>query len=92
MIIHQFTINNKNGIHARPSSLIAELASKFNSDISISYQGKQADAKSVMNLILLSAGPQSIIEMTIHGTDEQEALSAFIELIDERVFDEKLQN
>ncbi len=46
MISREFTINNKLGLHARPSAQITQVASKFASDIHIARNGRRVNAKS----------------------------------------------
>lgn len=89
MISHDIKILNRYGIHARPSSMISELANSFKSKIVFQKDGRSADAKSVMDLILLCIEPGSTITLVIEGQDEQLALDAFIQLIEVRKFDEE---
>ena len=46
-------IKNEKGIHARPSSEIAKKALEFRSDVTVMCDGKKADAKDVLQLIML---------------------------------------
>lgn len=88
MISQEINILNRYGIHARPSSMIADLAENFQSTIIFEKDGKKADARNIMNLILLSIGPNSKITVHINGPDETSALKALIDLIEVRCFDE----
>ena len=62
MLKKLININNKYGIHARPSSRISEMVSEHQSQVIIKYNDKEADASSVMSLILLCIEPQTQIE------------------------------
>lgn len=88
MIIREVQIKNKFGIHARPSSLITELANTFKSSITFEKDGRTADARNIMSLILLCVGPHSSVLLHVDGEDENEAMEAFVNLIEERLFDE----
>ncbi|NPU99821.1 MAG: HPr family phosphocarrier protein [Brevinematales bacterium] len=83
------TISNEYGLHARPASLLANTASQFTSEIRIIKEGKEVNAKSIMNLLLLAAGKDTVIIVSADGSDESDALEAIRFLIEERKFDEK---
>ena len=82
MLKRKIKINNKYGIHARPSSMISELASQYKSSISIEYREKTADASSIMNLILLCVEPKTEVELVIEGEDEEKAMEAMVYLLE----------
>ncbi len=84
----EITIQNEYGLHARPASLLANMASQFECDITIIKDGKQVNAKSIMNLLLLAAGKDTRIKISANGSDEDEAVKALNELIVIRKFDE----
>lgn len=73
-------ITNETGLHARPAAILAKTAAKFSADINIKTQGKDINAKSIMNI--LSAGLKKDDEITIvaNGTDEKEAVEAIVNL------------
>jgi len=75
-------VKNEYGIHARPASLLVELAGKFESDITITMGDRVVTAKSVMNVLLLAAGKGSKLVITADGPDEAQALRALQQLIE----------
>lgn len=77
-------IQNANGLHARPAAMLVKTAQKFTADVQIEKDGNLVNAKSIMALMMLAAGPQS--ELTIHadGADEQQAVDAVCELINNK--------
>lgn len=82
-------IENSLGIHARPASMIVQLASKFNSEIIIKKEDDEVDAKSLMSVLMLSAGHGTELLFFVEGDDAHDAHSAFVDLIVTRKFDEK---
>ncbi|RTK95997.1 MAG: HPr family phosphocarrier protein, partial [Neisseriaceae bacterium] len=48
-------IVNKLGLHARASSKLVQLANSFKSEIFINKNGRKANAKSIMSLMMLAA-------------------------------------
>ncbi len=87
MIETQVTIINKLGLHARAAAKFVSCASAFSSNIQAGKNGDLVDAKSIMSVMMLAAGKGTILNLQIDGSDEEDALAALQELIDNR-FDE----
>lgn len=81
MLNEKIEIINKLGLHARAAAKLVQIASEFNSDITIRYNGKEADGKSIMGIMMLAASRGNTIELLSSGIDEEEALSAVKEII-----------
>ncbi|MDR3077572.1 MAG: HPr family phosphocarrier protein [Planctomycetota bacterium] len=70
------TVRHKYGIHARPAAQIMALGSTFASDIRIIKTGEPpANAKSVLDIMMLAAAPGVKLEITAAGPDAQAAVS-----------------
>lgn len=80
----RLTIINKLGLHARAAVKLVNTASRYASEIMIRFNNREIDAKSVMNVMVLGAGQGSNIELVINGEDEEQALKALVELINDR--------
>ena len=80
MVERQIKVTNARGIHARPASLIAQTSTKFKSDITLTKDGTSADAKSIMNVMILAATQNSEVIIRASGEDENEAVDAIVEL------------
>lgn len=81
-------IKNKAGLHARPSSLFVQLASTYDSDIKVRYEGEEINGKSIMGLMLLAAEQGRELELEADGPDEDDMLEALRILIEEDKFGE----
>ena len=81
-------ICNTRGLHARASAKFVKLASSFDSEIQVTRDGTTVDARSIMGLLMLGAGPGSTIEISAEGTDAEAAVTALAELVGCR-FDEE---
>ncbi len=77
----QATIVNKRGLHARASSKLASLAGTFSSNIHVIHGERTANAKSIMELMMLAASVGSDVTIDVQGSDEKDALSAICTLI-----------
>lgn len=75
----QFNIIAETGIHARPATLLVQTASKFNSDITLEYQEKSVNLKSIMGVMSLGVGQSAAVTITADGDDEKEAIDAISE-------------
>jgi phosphocarrier protein len=80
MIKKQITVVNSLGIHARPAGMIANTASLFQCDVKVVKGGLEVNAKSIMGIMTLAAGKNSVITVIASGSDEKEAVAAIEEL------------
>lgn len=80
-------IINKRGLHARASAKFVKLASTFDAEVSVSKDGSTVDARSIMGLMMLAAGPGVSIEIAAEGAEADAALDALAQLVANR-FDE----
>jgi phosphocarrier protein HPr len=87
-ITRNVTISNKYGLHARPAMQFVELATKYVSRISIGRGDKLADAKSIMEVLMLAAENGTEITIRADGDDAEEAIDALLKLV-ARKFDEE---
>jgi phosphocarrier protein len=76
------TVKNSRGIHARPSSEIAKTALKYQSDITIKYEDRTANAKDVLQLIMLELFEGSNVIIEAEGEDEEDALEEIKKLVE----------
>ncbi len=78
------TIINKLGLHARAAGKLVETTSRFSCDITIEKEGRNVDGKSIMAMMMLAAGKGTQIHIKTNGDDEEEAIKAIVELINNR--------
>ncbi|VVC76126.1 Phosphocarrier protein HPr [Aquicella siphonis] len=84
MIREQITIQNKLGLHTRAAAKLVDTAKKFSSRIELSYRDRIVDCKSIMGVITLGAQKDNILDILVSGEDEQDALSAIKQLVDDK--------
>ena len=89
MITRDLQVLNKLGLHARAAAKLVFIANKFVSDITLVKDDKQADARSIMKILMLSASRDSIINITVEGNDEIQAMNS-IEKLFQNKFGEDL--
>jgi phosphocarrier protein HPr len=71
-----FKVTADSGIHARPATLLVNVAGKFNSDINLEYNGKTVNLKSIMGVMSLGIQQGTEIKITANGDDADQALAA----------------
>lgn len=81
MLVQEFTIVNKLGLHARASALLVKTASRFTSDIHIERESIEVNGKSIMGIMMLAAAKGTTIQVKIGGEDEEEAMRILGDLI-----------
>lgn len=76
-----FKITDETGLHARPATVLVNTASKFNSEISLTYRDKKVNLKSIMGVMSLGVGKDAEITIYAEGSDEKEAIEAITEVL-----------
>ncbi len=82
-ITSEAKIKNNLGLHARPSAVFVQTASKFDADITIERNGDTVNGKSILGLLMLAAGQGSIIRITASGSDADFAVRSLVKLVEE---------
>ena len=80
-------IVNKRGLHARASAKFVKAAAAFDAEVRVSKDGQTVDARSIMGLMMLAAGPGSSIDIEAEGAEAEAAVTALEALVTAR-FDE----
>ena len=69
------TVVDPVGLHARPATVAVNAASKFKSEIKLSYKGRSVNMKSIMGVMSLGIPTQSEITVSAEGEDEDAAIA-----------------
>jgi len=77
-------IQTRQGLHARPAALFAQVANRFESSIRVKKGRRVVDGKSIMGLLTLAAASGSMLDVSIEGPDSQEALRALEQVVARR--------
>ena len=78
----QVTIKNQVGLHARPATLFVQTAQKHTAEVTVSYEGKIVNAKSLLSLLSLGITKDAVITVAANGDDEEAVLNALTTLIE----------
>ena len=75
------TLTDPEGIHARPAVELVKKAKEFESAITITKDGKSADAKRIFALMGLAAKQGQEVVVSAEGADEDAAIEAMSEFM-----------
>ena len=88
MVEKLLTVKNRAGIHARPAAIIAQTANKFECEVMLARDDTTVNAKSIMGVITMATGYNTVLTLRTEGTDEKEAADA-IEALFNSKFEEE---
>ena len=80
MIERELLISNRLGLHARATAKLVQVLSGYRCNATLTAKGREVNAKSIMGVMLLAAGPGTSIVLRADGADEAEAADAVIDL------------
>lgn len=81
MVSKEVTVKSATGLHARPATLLVKKASSFKSDISIEFDGKKANVKSLIGVLSLGVTKNATVNVVVSGDDEALALEETVKLL-----------
>ena len=77
-------ILNERGLHVRASAKFVKLAATFDAEVTVSKDGATVDARSIMGLMMLAAGPGSHVSIHAEGREAGAAVEALADLVTNR--------
>jgi len=80
----ELEVKNAHGLHARPAALFVQKASQFSSSIilrNLSRGSKEANAKSIMDVLMAGVDQGARIELVAEGEDAERAVEALTDLV-----------
>ncbi|MPQ43681.1 HPr family phosphocarrier protein [Clostridium tarantellae] len=82
MVTKEVLVKNSTGLHARPATLLVKKASAFKSDVSLEFNGKKANVKSLIGVLSLGVSKDSLVKVIANGDDEALAAEEIASLIE----------
>jgi phosphocarrier protein HPr len=85
MVEATLAIRNELGLHARAAARLVRIASRFQSDLRLERLdgSASADAKSILNVLMLAASGGTELRAIAEGQDEAAALAALSGLFED---------
>ncbi|MGB3259791.1 phosphocarrier protein HPr [Paenisporosarcina sp.] len=75
MIEKQYNITGGEGLHARPTSVLVGASAAFKSDISLEFNDKKVNLKSILGVMSLGVPSGATIKISADGEDEEAAMA-----------------
>ena len=75
MISKNITISIPSGLEARPVALLVQVASRFESKITLESGDKTVNAKSIMGMMTLGLAAGENVTVNADGADEETAIA-----------------
>jgi phosphocarrier protein len=88
LVERKIEVTNKLGLHARPAAMLVQNASKYKSEIRLQKEDVEANAKSILSVMMLAAEIGSFVTIKAQGEDEQQAVEAIAKLFEENFGEE----
>jgi len=84
MVKQRVEVINKLGLHARAAARLVNLANAYESEITLRFNDREIDGKSIMGIMMLAATQGSWIELGAEGEDAEDAVTAMVRLFANR--------
>lgn len=81
MISQEVTLKNEEGLHARPATEISKIANQYSCLVKFAVQGKEYNAKSVLNIMSAGIKNNTQIKIICDGVDENKALTDVLDTL-----------
>ena len=82
MFVKEVVVQNQVGLHARPATFFIQKANEFKSSIWLEKEERRVNAKSLLGVLSLGIVGGTNIRIIVDGPDEEAALSALVELVE----------
>jgi phosphocarrier protein len=82
MLERDLSIIHPQGLNAQASAKLVQALAQFNCQAFLHAKGREVNAKSIMGVMLLAAGPGTRIKVRVDGEDEEAALGALVALFE----------
>ena len=69
------------GQHARPATVAVNVATKFKSEVLVTYKGRSVNMKSIMGVMSLGIPTQSEVVISCEGNDEDVAITTIEDVL-----------
>jgi phosphocarrier protein len=86
-LVIELEVTNELGLHARVATRIVQIMQKLRCQVTLAKDGVEANASSVLGLLMLAASPGTVIEARAKGPDSELAIQQISRLIQDEDID-----
>lgn len=84
----QLTLLNTQGLHARAAAAFVRAISGLQADVTVSWQNRTVNGRSMLELMTLGAPRGSVLEVVVRGADAEAALTALMKVVENRFYED----
>ncbi|WP_058990463.1 HPr family phosphocarrier protein [Anaerococcus rubeinfantis] len=82
MAERKIVVTNETGLHARPAASLVQFVKNYPGDVKLVKDGKEANAKSIFNVMSLGISKGTEIGIIVEGEDEEAFADKLTDFID----------
>ena len=75
-------VTNETGLHARPAASLVQFVKNYPGEVTIIKDDKQANAKSIFNVMSLGIAKGTEIKLIVEGDDEEKFADELVEFVE----------
>ena len=83
-LTRELVILNRYGLHARPAAMFVKTSNRFKAEVWVEKDGEEVNGKSIMGLMMLTAGHGSKLKISASGSDAEKFLDEIEQLVASR--------
>jgi len=77
----EITVKNSQGLHARPAAMFVQIASRYNSNVTLEKDNEKVNGKSIMGILTLGVQPGVKVILSVEGDDAEQMFAELEELL-----------
>ena len=81
MAERKVVVNNETGLHARPAASLVQFVKNYPGEVKIIKDGKEANAKSIFNVMSLGIAKGTEITLIAEGEDEEKFVDELVDFV-----------
>ena len=82
MAERKVVVSNETGLHARPAASLVQFVKNYPGEVKIIKDGKEANAKSIFNVMSLGIAKGTEITLIAEGEDEDKFVDELVEFVE----------
>ena len=75
-------VKNETGLHARPAASLVQFVKNYPGEVTIIKEDKEANAKSIFNVMSLGIAKGTEIKLIVEGDDEEKFADELVEFVE----------
>lgn len=83
-LVRKVKVKNMLGLHTRPATAIVKLLQNCKSEVTFGCKNENVNAKSILSILMLAAGKNSQITVTVDGEDADQIMDKLVTAFDTR--------